>query len=213
MVRLVPMPHPKPYPRCIYCGERANSRQHVIPAWLARRFGLKGLLLQAVSSVNVTHPIRHPISFASHRGRITCKECNWFFKHLEDQVADTIEWMARGRAIRLDTEQLALIGIWGAKTGIELIAIYPDFRELVPQEHRHALRYQECPHDDCWVGYCSWGGSIANFVGDQSLGAPDADGAERFYRCYGAIFTFEKLALKVSGLLTPIPGYGPDWDN
>jgi hypothetical protein len=207
------MPHPKPYPRCIYCGERANSRQHAIPAWLARRFGLKGLLLQAGSSTGLVYPIRQPVSFANHRGRITCAECNTFFKHLEDKVADTIEWMARGRSIRLDTEQVALIGIWGAKTGIELIAIHPDFRELVPQEHRRALRYQEQPHDDCWVGYCSWTGRYAKFVGHQGLGITDADGVERLHSCYSAVFTFEKLALKLTGLIDPAPGYGPSWDN
>lgn len=34
------MAHPSPYPLCIFCDERANSREHAIPKWVGKRFGM-----------------------------------------------------------------------------------------------------------------------------------------------------------------------------
>jgi len=208
--------HPRAYPRCVFCGARANSREHAIPAWIAKRFGFKGLYLENAVVVGVKHIRKQPISVASHRARIFCSDCNTFFKHLEDQVADTLTWMARGRPLQLDTEQIALLGCWGAKTGVALLAAEKDFVDLVPEAHRRYLRERETPDDHCWVGYSSWNGGINKFGGEQLVGAPELGAAETPYRAYAAVLTFAQLAVKLFGLIdSPIPGYaiGRDTDS
>lgn len=157
---------------------------------------------------NIAHPRRHPISLQNYRDWILCEECNTFFKHLEDQVADTIGSMAWGRPLILDTGQMALVACWGAKTGIALLSVNRDFRDLVPLAHREHLRKQELPHDDCWVGYGSWNGEVQVFAGEQSIGAPELGGREGAYRAYSLVFTFEHLFMKLFGLIDrPPPGY------
>jgi hypothetical protein len=181
---------------------------------MAKRFKYAGRFLEVDAAHNIENPRRHAISLANYRDWILCSGCNTFFKHLEDQVANTVEWMARGRSMTLDTEQLALLACWGAKTGIALLSVEREFRDLVPLEHREHLREREIPHDDCWVGYASWNGSIHGFAGEQAIGDTPDPRPGAVYRAYSLVFTIERLALKLFGLIDgPVPGYAMSFDT
>ena len=153
------MPHPKPYPLCIFCGARANSREHAIPKWMSKRLGIRDYLF--TRSSNLT-PRKQPISFASHRARIFCRPCNTHFKHLEDKVIPLLVPMAQGRAtISLDSDSQAILALWAAKTAIALVAATPDLREFVPKAHRESVRRDGVPPVESWVGYVPWRGRAA----------------------------------------------------
>jgi hypothetical protein len=109
------VPHPRPYPRCIFCDEKANSREHAIPKWIGKRLHMRLIEMRPVYQLNI-QPRKQPIIFGSHRERIFCKGCNAHFKHLEDEAADLVEWMARGRPIVLGAQEQDLLAQWGAKT-------------------------------------------------------------------------------------------------
>ncbi len=206
----------KPYPRCIFCGERANSREHAIPAWIARRFGLKEVQLRYVETASFgVAPHKQPISVASYRKRIFCADCNTHFKHLEDAAIPIIEPLALGNALILSQEEQAIAALWGAKTGIAIVSSTPEFHELVPLNHRLTVRQLGEPHADMYVGYAPWRGRVHLFGGDHSLINEAVDPA-RGYRAYGAMLTFAKLALKVFGIFDPpVPGHilEGDWPS
>lgn len=197
------MPHPTPYPRCIFCGAKANSREHAIPKWVAKRLGLKGIQLHHREVSTIATRRKQPISFASHRERIFCKGCNAHFKHLEDEAIPLIEWMAKGRSVILGKHEQDLLARWGAKTGFALMAAEKEFRDFVPREHMSWLRQKDEPHPLNWVAYSSWDGHIFKANNDQSVTSPILD---RPYRAYTEVLTFARIAFKLFGLFESPPG-------
>ena len=189
-----------PYPTCIFCGEKANSREHAIPKWLSKRFGLEGIMLHSAESSGVQAPRKQPISFASHRARIMCSDCNTHFKHLEDSAIPIIEPMARGQQIVLGDTERKIAAVWGAKTGIALISAERWLRELVPIEHRLTIRQLGEVPESIWVSYTPWQGAMHAYVGDHTFLDQTVD-PPRPYRAYGAVLIFAHLALKVLGLV------------
>lgn len=157
------------------------------------------------ASFGVT-PEKQPISVASHRKRIFCESCNEHFKHLEDKAIPIIEPMGHGHRVTLGREEREVVALWGAKTGMALIATIPEFRELVPLTHRLVVRQQARVPDELFVAYCAWRGGFNKTAGDHSLvGEHDPS---RGYRAYGAILTFAHLALKVFGFISyPVAGH------
>ena len=203
------MANPKPYPRCIFCDEKANSREHAIPAWMSKRLGIK-VFLHNVQWVELT-PRKQPISFASHRARIFCKGCNQHFKHLEDAAIPLLVPMAKGRSVVLEKKSQHLLALWATKTAIALIAATAvELRDFVPIEHRRLVREKGLPPDDCWVGFIPWNGTVHIFAGDHDVLDHNMHPPPHF-KSYGAVFTFAQLAFKVVGFLDPLPdGYRID---
>ncbi len=134
-------PPPKSPVTCIFCGGKADSMEHVIPAWISKQLGIKEYLYpDRPPRRGEVGRASQPISFASFRARIFCKECNKHFKDLEDEVIQLLVPMARGRSVSLDTGTQALLARWAAKTAIALIATDPELREVVPAKHRRLIR-------------------------------------------------------------------------
>lgn len=204
------MPHPKPYPRCIFCGARANSREHAVPAWIAKRLGVRDFLDPQTALTHKIAPRKQPISFASHRARIFCVGCNTRFKHLEDAVIPLLVPMAQGRIVSLGTEPQGLLAEWAAKTAVALIAATsPELREAVPAEHRRCIREDARPFGESWIGFFPWRGNalIAGGVGVVAAG----EGAS--YDAYLSVLAFAKIGFVVTGFmkaLSPIDALDGD---
>jgi hypothetical protein len=205
------VPNPRPYPTCIFCGSRADSREHAIPAWMSRRLKIK-VFLEAVDVSNIT-PKKQPVSFASHRARIFCAACNRHFKHLEDSVIPYVVQMAKGRGIGLDAESQRVIALWATKTAFALVsATAPELRNFVPEAQRRRVRDEGLPPDDAWVGFLPWAGRTHVMVGDHDVVDHDVNPARQF-QTYGIVFTFAKLAFKVVGCVDSMPDdYAIDGD-
>jgi hypothetical protein len=182
----------------MWCGERANSREHAIPSWMSKRLGIKEQL--SSRSSRGLPQARHPISFGSYRKRIFCKVCNTHFKHLEDEAIPLLEPMAWGRrAISLDGTSQALLALLAAKTGMALMAA-SGLTDLLPQSHRDAVRHAAKPPDDCWIGYFNWTGGPNVWVGDSQLGAVSPTPP-----ACGQIFSFRRAAFMLAGFIDPYP--------
>lgn len=190
------MPHPTPYPRCIFCGDKANSREHAIPKWIGRRLHIKDVELRPAYVLNID-PGHQPVRVGSHRRRIFCAECNGHFKHLEDEAIPVVEWIARGKPISLGETEQDILARWGAKTGYAIISAQKEMRSLVPDEHTRRLRYEGTVHPLTWVGYASWHGHTHVFGGDH---AASTEGGT--IRAYGVALCIGQMALKVRPLRT-----------
>lgn len=195
--------HSKPPPACIFCGAKADSREHAIPKWISKRLGLRGMMYPTL--VERAQPRRHPISFASHRERIFCAGCNRHFKDLEDEAVDLITWMAKGRAATLGRMEQAVLARWGAKTGYALLAAERDTRHAVPIEHRRMLRDQDIVHPNTWVAYRSWRGQVHKVTMGDGLIDATYEGGPQGLRTYRATLTFGQLALGIFGVADLIP--------
>jgi hypothetical protein len=195
------------YPRCIFCGEKADSREHAIPKWMSKRLGIKEMM-GGRSGGGLAQP-RHSISFASFRARIFCTGCNTHFKHLEDKVIPLIVPMATGRhALSLGEEGQTILALWASKTAMALLAAFDrSLGESVPRQHRDSVRYSGLPPANGWVGYYAWKGRTNLFVSDNVLSLALLGGSVEI-EAYGVMFSFRRLAFKVVGFIDPVPqGY------
>jgi hypothetical protein len=126
---------------CVFCDTPADSYEHVIPAWISKRLGIKTFL--SADDAFVTAEAlrrRQPISFANYRARVFCSGCNEHFKHLEDAVIPLLVPMARGMTLSLDVQTQTQLALWAHKTAIALCAAGSDTQVAVPQQHRTAIR-------------------------------------------------------------------------
>jgi hypothetical protein len=66
-----------PQRTCVFCGDPANSREHVIPEWLSKRMAIRDLSFQPAHYSNVEgYEVRPPIKCATLKTRQVCKGCN-----------------------------------------------------------------------------------------------------------------------------------------
>lgn len=145
-------PPVKAVPKCIFCGAKANSREHVIPAWIAKRLGVKEYLAPGDTVVAGGTPRKQPVSFASYRARIFCSDCNTHFKHLEDAVIPLLVPMAKGLTLSLDQTSQALLALWADKTAMALIAADPSQEDVVPLDRHRAVREGRVA-ENTWVAF------------------------------------------------------------
>jgi len=171
---------------------------------MAKRLGIKNFLAGGRLGSPGPHPRKQPVSFASYRARIFCSDCNKHFKHLEDAAIPLLVPMAKGRVLSLDAANQALLALWANKTAIALIAADEiGLREIVPMDHRRAVREAGRPTDRTYVGYFPWRGSPVISVG-SAVFTSNVDPTSQF-DSYGAILTFAQLAFVVFGLAEPLP--------
>ncbi len=112
-------PRPKRDGRCIFCGAKADSMEHVIPRWISKRLGIRSIISMEGSIQPGPHPRRQPISFASYRALIFCAGCNEHFaRSLEDAVIPILVPMARGLTLSFAEAERAL------PSGTETIAMH-----------------------------------------------------------------------------------------
>lgn len=193
-----------PYPRCVFCAAPANSREHVVPAWISKRFGITEMLsAQDAFIVGGTRPSQ-PISFASYRARVMCEECNRHFKRLEDAVIPLLVPMGRGVLLSLNRDSQRLLARWASKTALALMAARPDEDNRQLQVQGRTIRQGEVP-PDTWVAYMSWhGGPIISTgyggAAPRGLGGPATE-------MYGVILTFARVGFYVVSFLDGLPSH------
>lgn len=196
-----PVKHERPVAMCVFCGARANSREHAIPAWMSKRLGIKEYLPGDNFGGRITLR-KQPISFASFRARIFCSDCNSHFKHLEDAVIPLLVPMATGRVLSVNSASQTLLALWAAKTAVALmVATAPEHQKTIPLEHRTSIRVDHRPHDAVWVSFVSWRGNTVFSTAEGGV-TPKVPGVERVpYDVYGSVFAFRRLAFSVIGFI------------
>jgi hypothetical protein len=188
--------------RCIFCGAKANSKEHVIPEWISKRLGIKQIISMEGSIQSSPNPRRRPISFGSYRAPIFCEDCNTHFKHLEDAVIPLIVPMAKGLAFSLGAQERELLALWSVKTAVSLLSAEPGDQEAVPLEHRKALRERGEFVADTWVGVFRWHGEPVIMSGDGIATNRKNPGLVR--ETYGAMLAFEGFGFYVTAFKEPI---------
>ena len=190
----------KPPPVCAFCGDKANSREYAIPAWISKRLGIKDEL-SAEDAFIAGGARRHkqPISFASHRAPVMCRPCNKHFKHLEDSVIPMLVPMAKRKTLALATESQALLALWANKTAIALLAA--EDASAVPLAHGRTIRNEARVAEDTWVTFFPWRG--APLLSTSTASVAMAASGDR--DCYAVLLAFAAVAFYVIGFAEALP--------
>jgi hypothetical protein len=188
---------------CIFCGAEADSMEHLIPAWISKRLGIKDFLSERDAFIlGGIARRRQPISFASHRAEVFCDGCNTHFKSLEDDVIPLLVPMAKGMAMGVDLASQQLLALWATKTAIALLAGTDGLGEVVPASHRRAIRDDAEVPRDVFVGFFHWaGGPIV------ATGLPSLRSETDRHEAYGAMLTFARVGFYVVGLRDSLQGH------
>jgi hypothetical protein len=182
---------------CAYCNARARSREHVIPEWISKQLGVQDFLSADDAFVVGVEPPRQPISFASYRARVLCKECNEHFGKLEERIMPLLVPMARGRPLSLGAESRALLALWAHKTAINLLIAARGSDDVVPAKHRHAVRWDARVGADTWVAFYAWTGKPVLGTGLSNITRRASTGVRSGY-C--AFLSFGQVGFSVVGL-------------
>ncbi len=199
------VPPAKPEKRCIFCGARANSMEHVIPGWISKQLAIKGHIEPGNAMQIGRARRRQPISFGSYRARIFCAGCNEHFHHLEDEVIPWLVPMARGVPMSLGPDSRAVIARWAVKTAMALLSAEPGDQDIVPLAHREALRREDRVLADTWVGFFRWHGPPTLVTGEGTAPFFHLDG--RTVDEYSALLAFEGLGFYVTGFHEDLPSH------
>jgi hypothetical protein len=197
------VPPAKVEKKCIFCGDRADSMEHVIPAWISKQLGIREMIDMDGAIQLGRQARRQPISFASYRARIFCAKCNEHFHHLEDEVIPILVPMAKGMVVSLGPESQALLARWAVKTGMALLSAEPGDHDMVPCEHREALRTEGRVVADTWVGFFRWHGSPVLMNGQGAAGNPTS--GEPPLHGYSSLLAFEGLGFYITAFNERLP--------
>ena len=166
--------------RCVFCDEKADSYEHVVPRWISKRLGLRNVLSADKAFIvgSDSSPTR-PISLASYRARIFCTGCNTHFKHLEDAVIPLLVPMAKGMTLSLGAESKAVLAHWAHKTAVSLVAATPGGARVVPEQHRRAIRDDGSPGQAAWIAFFAWQGEPVLGTGEFQIAMRGSAEGER----------------------------------
>ena len=138
---------------CVFCGGRANSKEHAWPEWLLKleRPGRRVEWLRGLDAEEVLY-----IPNGELRTGVVCKRCNnGWMDRIEQSSRHVITAMHQNLSIPLDEELQRIVALWTVKTTMVMEAFgkkdAPWFYEPV---QRHAMReaHQIPERTGVWVG-------------------------------------------------------------
>jgi hypothetical protein len=122
--------------QCVFCGDKAGSREHVLPAWLAREVskefveagGTRGLISKG-------RMVLIPGRFATATVKCVCRNCNnGWMSRLEAQVKPFLLDLMRGNRVTLAPVEQTALAAWSMKTMMmNLRASYLDEPHPIPK--------------------------------------------------------------------------------
>ena len=142
---------------CIFCQERASTKEDIWPQWLTKRFPLSDTsYMEAERSGCKLNNWRNKTTKLLP-ARVVCEECNngWMSK-LEDQVKPVIESILDDRTKAIDVPSQAIIAVWAVKTAMTLEALNSPHRKwFYTRDQRRALRMSAIPErTSVWIAKC-----------------------------------------------------------
>lgn len=186
-------------PTCLFCPQKATTREHALPEWIANRFGLRGVFLYTYTEGgNVFR--KQPISVKSMRRLMLCEPCQIHCKHLEDRTIPILERMGNGESLTLTGADQDILAEWGAKTAYAIFGFLRS-EAVIPIDHRYIVRQRGLPARHVFVAFGSYDGPVDVFA--SAFPIEDEAGVKR--DAYNAVAAFGKVILKVFSVIEPSP--------
>lgn len=186
-----------PRPRgCVYCSDRANTLEHVIPKWVPRHFDLAHEVLNQDRAVGISSGQRIP--FVDYAAYIYCarhhREVNDLFE--TKRTHDLLKKLFTGEADTLDGHAQRQVAAWAVKT------CYAEWgkarrRRGVPVGHRRHLIETGEPHPQVFVSISRASGDWMRIIFARTKITRRSDG--QVFHVYNYVLTLGHLAFKVWG--------------
>jgi len=184
--------------QCIFCQERASTKEDVWPLWLTKRFpsfNASGMEAERggrdLGNWRIKTTKLLPV-------RCVCAECNnGWMSQLEAQVKPLIESILDDQMRALDISSQAVISVWVVKTAMTLEALYPDRMWFYTNDQRRNLRIGSAipERTSVWLAKCVDHHNIYSEAKDHWT-APGQNEAH----AYATTIAFGSLALQVVSL-------------
>jgi len=145
--------------KCIYCGERADSLEHVIPRWIPEHFGLEAEVMSHDQAIGITPGQR--MLFGDYKARIYCHRCHRRINRLIEntQARELIKRLFPGSAATLDLDEQKLLAAWATKTCYAKWGMARRRRGIPIAHRRHLIETGEP-----WPSVCV---SVSRSTGDR----------------------------------------------
>lgn len=164
--------------RCVFCGEGAPSREHVIPQWLDEPIKASRPLDPGQLRIGITHRYTPPPDSGcvmrewSAPGpdlatKEVCKTCNnERLSQLETTVRAEIGEMVKGHAVEIKSETQVAVASWSYKTVLLMQLVKPE--EFTFNPHARYTEFYQLrrppPDTRIWLGVVIQGSSILHEV-------------------------------------------------
>lgn len=160
---------------CIFCGGRANSREHAWPEWVLKTLG--GGPRPNLSAMGWLGPDRIPVGPWTAKGRSghlrvkhVCYGCNkGWMANLEEDAKPFVEPMMHDRPVPLDAPSQRIVATWCIKTAMVFECTRPTKPWFFSKNERAHLRSSlSIPSDTVvWLG-CRGGHDENDILGSSS---------------------------------------------
>ncbi len=142
---------------CIFCQERASTKEDVWPQWLTKRLPLSDTsrMEAELGGRNLGNWLNKTTKLL-RVGRV-CKTCNsGWMSQLEGQVKPIIESILDDRMKAVDALSQALIAVWAVKTAMTLEALNPNRKWFYTSDQRRELRIASAipERTSVWIAKC-----------------------------------------------------------
>jgi hypothetical protein len=127
---------------CVFCGNPANSREHVWPQWVSRHFAAPFKLVDLSRDI----PPRSMDTLDAQVRRV-CQGCNGgWMSQLEAQAKPLLEPMFDGNPVTLEPDVQAVLAAWTVKT-LMMLDLWGAYPEAFSPAHHQQLRSGTPPSD------------------------------------------------------------------
>lgn len=161
--------------RCIFCPNKADSREHAWPDWVLRRFSsytagpIHSTIQGKIQNVDLTQ--------RSLKVRCVCQPCNTgWMKRLEDTVIPLVSPLMHDLGKPLDILQQSTIALWAVKT-VMVFEYATDQKPTIfyTDTDREQLKRKELPppNTSVWLARCDGSSAFHTDARDMLTGRPN----------------------------------------
>jgi hypothetical protein len=180
-----------PVRSCIFCRSKADTREHLWPAWLLDRLPKQGLRLHE-GQIGERQLFRYPAKTAELKARFVCAGCNQgWMSDIEKQNIPVIGALIQDIALPLDRVQQRALAHWCLKTAMAFESTTHSVREFYySSAERDRLRLQqEVPENTTvWIG---------RYTGSRTIYAEAHDGWDKNFVLHSYVTTLTAMYLTI----------------
>lgn len=185
---------------CLFCGQKANSKEHVWPDWILEQ--LKTQRKIAIAGDIDGRKLRMAGFKPELKAKFVCKSCNTgWMSNLEHANSRIIGPMLHDISIPLDPTQQWSIARWALKSSMVVEGIANQKQAFYHQNEREDLRHSIVPQNTfIWLG---------RYVGNHEISVAamhlwsDIPGDPKVFHCYVTTVVFGYFVFQVFSAHVP----------
>jgi hypothetical protein len=185
---------------CMFCQEKASSREDIWPQWLTKRFPLSDASFMEAERGGENLGIWKNKTPKLLLARCVCGNCNnGWMSTLENEMKPIVETILDEQLRALDVSSQAVIAVWAMKTAMALEALYPEREFFYSENERQNIRAVSAipERTSIWIAKCVNQPNIYSAGNFLRTGPGDNEA-----KAYVTTMAFGSLALQIVSIRT-----------